>query len=238
MLPMKLDIHTHTIASGHYTADTITDMLKQAKNCGLTLLGISEHGPSLPGSCAESYFRNISFAPAHRMGIRILYGTEANILDRKGTLDLPNDILSRLDYCIAGMHLPCLTPGSIRENTDAYIAALHNPYVKILAHTDDVKYPIDDSRLMEAVMSHHALLEINNSSLSPQGYRGNTLENNRRILELCLKYHYPVLLSSDSHGHQNIGDFTYALRLLREMHFPEHLILNTSVSKLMKFLEK
>ena len=39
------DIHTHSIASGHGTTCTISDMAKAASKKGLKLLGISEHGP-------------------------------------------------------------------------------------------------------------------------------------------------------------------------------------------------
>ena len=39
------DIHTHSIASGHGTNCTISDMAKEAGRKGLKLLGISDHGP-------------------------------------------------------------------------------------------------------------------------------------------------------------------------------------------------
>ena len=46
---VKLDVHTHTIASGHATTATITDMAKSAAANNLTLLGISDHGPATFG---------------------------------------------------------------------------------------------------------------------------------------------------------------------------------------------
>lgn len=236
MLPFELDVHTHTVSSGHYTRDTVTDMVKYASEMGLKLLGISEHGPAIPHSCTASYFRGQSLAPSLRMGIHVLYGAEANIMDFSGALDLPEEIMKNLDYCMAGMHLPCLTPKTVEENTAAYIHAIENPYIRIITHPDDVKYPVDYSRLMEAAMDNHVLLEINNSSLSPNGYRGDVKENDRAILKLCQKYRYPVLLSSDSHGHSNIADFTYALALIKETNFPQELILNRSAEAFLRFL--
>lgn len=239
MFPYELDVHTHTVSSGHYTHDTITDMVKYAAQAGIKLLGISEHGPAIPHSCTASYFRGQSLAPSFRMGVHVLYGAEVNITDLSGSLDLPPEIMKNLNYCMAGMHLPCLAPGTAQENTDAYIHAMENPYIRIIAHPDDVKYPVDYSRLMEAAMDCRVLLEINNSSLAPDGYRGDLIqikENDRAVLELCRKYRYPVLLSSDSHGHSHIGDFTYALALIREMNFPEELILNRSAEKFLRFL--
>lgn len=236
MNSFALDVHTHSVSSGHYTEDTVTDMIKYASKIGLKLLGISEHGPKIPNSCSLSYFRGLHLAPAKRMGISVLYGAEANIMGVEGTLDLPDDIMKQLDYCIAGMHPPCLAPGTREENTAAYIRAMENPYIRIIAHPDDEKYPTDYNRLMEAAMDFHVLLEINNSSLSPEGYRGNVKENDKAILRLCQKYRYPVLLSSDSHGCANIANFTYALNLIRETGFPEELILNRSTEAFFRFL--
>lgn len=238
MIPFVLDVHTHTISSGHYTSDTITDMVKAASQKGLKLLGISEHGPALPHSCSLSYFRGLPLAPSKRMGVHVIYGAEANIVDHSGKLDLPDDILAQLDYCIAGMHLPCLPPGTVRENTDACIHAMENPSVHILAHPDDPHFPVDYDLLIQAAMDHHVLLEINNNSLAPDSYRGSTRENDRIILDLCRKYHYPVLLSSDSHGHVHVGDFQYSLELVSEMHFPLELILNSSVDRFLDFIKK
>lgn len=39
------DMHTHSIASGHGTTCTISDMAKAASKKGLKLLGITDHGP-------------------------------------------------------------------------------------------------------------------------------------------------------------------------------------------------
>ena len=66
-----LDVHTHSIASGHYTSDTVTDMARFAASRGIKLLGISEHGPALPHACTLSYFRGLSHAPSVRMGMRV-----------------------------------------------------------------------------------------------------------------------------------------------------------------------
>ena len=39
-----LDVHTHTIASGH-AYSTVREMITMAKARGLALVGLSEHGP-------------------------------------------------------------------------------------------------------------------------------------------------------------------------------------------------
>ncbi len=229
MAEIQFDLHTHTIASGHATTATITDMAKSAAAKNLKMLGISDHGPATLGGGRISYFRNLAYAPRKRLGVEMLYGVEVNIMDNKGTLDLDDTILKNLDYAIASMHRPVIKPGTIEENTAAYIAAMKNPYVRIIGHCDDVKYPVDYFALVQAAMKNHVFLEINNSSLSPDGYRGNTKANNLMILNLCKHFHYPVLLSSDSHGPEHVGDFSYALELVKLAEMPEELILNYSL---------
>ena len=82
----EADIHTHTIASGHGSSATITDMVKAAAARNLKLLGISDHGPATLGGGRTSYFRNLRYAQRERLGIRMVYGAEANILNYEGKL--------------------------------------------------------------------------------------------------------------------------------------------------------
>lgn len=238
MSPITFDIHTHTIASGHGSSATITDMAKAAAARGLKLLGISDHGPATPGGGKPSYFRSLSYAARKRLGIEMLYGAEANILDLQGTLDLDNTILEHLDYVIASIHKPVKKPGTKAENTQCYIAAMKNPFVRIIGHCDDVKYPVDYLAIVQAAIENHVLLEINESSLRPDGYRGDTRFNDLMILNLCSHYHYPVLLSSDSHGTAHIGEFTCCLDLLKRADMPEELVINYSLEDWKCFLAR
>lgn len=235
---LEFDIHTHTIASGHGSTATITDMAKAAAAHNLKMLGITDHGPATLGGGRVSYFRSLAHAQKKRLGIEMLYGAEVNILDNKGKLDLDNTILEKLDYAIASIHKPVKKPGTIEENTAAYIAAMQNPNVRIIGHCDDVKYPVDYLAIVKAAMKYDVLLEINNSSLSPDGYRGDTRFNDLIILNLCRHFHYPVVLASDSHGTRHVGDFSYALELVELAGMPESLIMNYSMKAFKCFLER
>ena len=230
------DMHTHTIASGHGTSCTIAVMAKKAHEKGLTLLGITDHGPGTLGAGTPSYFRSLAHAPRKRCGIRVCYGVELNITDFSGNLDLEDEILEGLDYAIASMHRPNLRPGGQTANTLAYIQAMKHPAVRMIGHCDDVKYPVDYDELTAAAREYGSVMEINNSSLSPEGYRGDTRANNRMLLEGCLRNRVPVLLSSDSHGTAHIGDFTYARAMVQEMNYPEELILNDKPEQVLKLL--
>ena len=232
----EFDIHTHTIASGHGSSATITDMAKAAGARNLKMLGISDHGPATPGGGRVSYFRNLKYAQRERLGIRMLYGAEANIVNSGGSLDLGDDVLKSLDYVIASMHHPIMKPGSAEENTDTYINAMKNPYVSVIGHCDDARFPVDPFRLFAAAMENHVLLEINNSSLSPEGYRGDTRYTDLVLLNLSVHFSYPVLFSSDSHGTKHVGDFTYAAETAQLAKVPRNLILNHSARSLLSFL--
>ena len=238
MSSFQFDIHTHTIASGHASTATITDMAKAAASKNLKMLGISDHGPATCGGGKPSYFRSLSYAQKERLGVEMLYGAEANILNNEGKLDLEDSILAKLDYVIASIHKPVKKPGTPEENTAAYIAAMKNPYVRIIGHCDDVKYPVDYLEIVKAAMKYDVLLEINNSSLSPDGYRGDTRFNDLMILNLCRHYHYPVIFASDSHGTKHVGDFTFSLELAQLAGMPDSLIMNYSLKAFKCFLER
>ena len=103
MRKVLIDAHTHTVASGH-AYSSLQEMAKAAADKGLEVLGITEHGPKVPGTCPQLYFKNMFVVPRQMYGIRLLMGCEMNILDCQGTLDLSEDYIDYLDLMIAGIH--------------------------------------------------------------------------------------------------------------------------------------
>ncbi len=236
MLKYCLDTHTHTLASGH-AYSTIHEMVEFAKAKKLSLLAITEHAPSMPGTCHRFYFDNLKVYKNRDLGIELLLGVELNILDYEGHVDLDDTLLSKLDLRIASLHGPCYKIGNAKENTDAYIHAMENPYIDILGHPDDGRIPVDYPRLVEAAKKHGIALELNNSSLKPGSFRENAYENALIYLELCKEYEVPVSLGTDSHVCYDIGDFSYAEKAIQAVNFPEELILNTSVERFKTYLQ-
>lgn len=232
-----LDLHTHTLASGH-AYNTIWEMAEAASKKGLKLLGITEHAPKMPGTCHEYYFSNLKVVPREIYGVQVLFGAELNIIDTEGHVDLPQSILSDMDVAIASLHLPCFSPATEEENTQAYLNAMKNPLIHIIGHPDDGRYPVDYKRLVFGAKEHHVLLEINDSSLNPKGFRCDTAANDRKMLELCKEYKVPVILGSDAHVRTDVGAHMRAQALLTEMNFPEELVVNRSVEAVMEFLKK
>ena len=234
-MSLILDAHTHTIASGH-AYSTMSEMTDAAVKKGLLLLGITEHAPAMPGSCKNIYFHNLKVVPRQQEGIRLMLGVEANIMDYDGSLDLDEQTVTSVDYVIASLHPPCCAPGSKAENTGTYIKAMKNPKVSIIGHPDDGRYPVDFDELVRAAKENHCLLEINNSSLNPKGFRQNARENIIKMLELCAKYNTAVIAGSDAHIKNDVGNFCYVSPLLEEMDFPKELVVNHSVESFLTYI--
>lgn len=232
-----LDTHTHTFASGH-SYSTIREMAHAASEKGLKLLGITEHAPKMPGSCHEFYFQNLKVVDRQMCGVELLLGAELNILDPDGRVDLPDQLLSKLDITIASLHIPCMTPGTKEENTRAYINAMKNPLINIIGHPDDRRYPVDYKEIVLAAKEYHTLIELNNSSLTEGGARTNAKPLDIEILGLCKEYEVPVVVGSDAHIDHAVGNHDKAEALLREVDFPESLIVNQDVDFLKKYTNR
>ena len=225
---VKMDLHTHTIASGHYTSDTLTALAERAKNKGLSHLGITDHAPKLNGSASLSYFRNLRYSDKILYGVNMLYGVELNILNSNGDVDLPSDILAGLDYAIASLHQQTFTPKSEEDNTLALLNAMNNPYVTAIGHPDDPAYRIDVKRLVYTAKETNTLLELSSVGVTPDGYRGYGISRLVEMLLLCKKHSVSIMLGSDSHGKENVGNFTNSLKLLEILNFPKDLVVNTN----------
>ena len=230
------DMHTHTLASGH-AYNTINEMIRSAADKNMKILGITEHAPAMPGSTNKYYFQNLNILDRRKYGIEVHYGAELNIIDLQGNMDLDERSWRDLDYCIASLHNTCLTPGSKKENTYALVKAMEHPKVRIIGHPDNGYFPLDYDELIKNAKKHQILIELNNASFNPRGFRIGAYENNVCILNLCMKYDVPVILGSDAHREEDIGDFSRAEKVLEDVHFPHELIVNDSVEQIKKWLK-
>jgi len=81
-------------------------------------------------------------------------------------------------------------------------------------------------------------LELNNSSLRPGGSRANARETDIKMLELCKKYGTSIIMNSDAHWSDDVGNCCYSIPLIEEMRFPEELIVNHSVEVYKKYINR
>lgn len=234
MKPFIADMHMHTIMSGH-AFGTVREMAAAAAERGLKIIGTTEHGPGIPGTCDPIYFRNICDGPRNLYGVEMLYGSEVNVLNG-GILSLDDRHLQYLDYAIAGIHLHCYDNPGVVENTDNVIRCMENPKVKFISHPDDSKIPLDYPALVQGAKATGTALEVNNSSLRKPFLRKDCFENYRTMLALCMEYGVPIIVNTDSHDPATVGDFDLAYKLLEEIGFDEALILNNDAEKVKRFL--
>jgi len=230
-----LDVHTHTVASGH-AYSSLQEMVHAAAEKNLQILGITEHGPAVEGTCPLLYFRNNHVVPRRIEGVRLLMGCEMNILDTQGTLDVDESYMRFLDLRIAGIHGQCWTGGTREENTRGMIAAISNPYVHMISHPGDGTAELLFEPIVLAAKEHHTLLEINNHSLAPIRHKASARPNNLEILRLCKRYEVPVILGSDAHISYQIADYSRITPLLAETDFPDQLVMNHQPEAFLEYL--
>lgn len=234
MKPFVADVHMHSILSGH-AFGTVRELAAVAAERGLQLIGVTEHGPGIPGTCDPIYFRNFVDAPRTLYGVEMLYGSEVNVLNN-GTVDLDRRHLDCLDYAVAGIHGLCYENVGVVGNTDNVIGCMMDPKVKFISHPDASTYPMDYKALVEGAKAYHVALELNNSSLRKPSLRPNCVENYEIMIPLCMEYGVPIIVNTDSHDPHQVGDFRFAVELLERIGVNEDLILNNDLSKLKAFL--
>ncbi len=232
-----LDSHTHTLASGH-AYSTINDNIAAAKRAGLSLLAITEHGPDMDGACRPMYFQNLRVMPRRYGDLTVLFGAELNILNRNGDVDLPEDTCRDLDVTIASIHPPCYHETDPEAHLEAYLNVMQKPYINIIGHPDDGRFPVDYRKLAESAKAYHKLIEVNSSSLAPTAFRLNARENYKELLHRCREYEVPVVIDSDAHVDVRVGDHKLAWELIREENFPQELIVNCDLKKYFSYINR
>ena len=239
MKQVKVDVHTHTIMSGH-AFGTLDEMCRAAAEKGIEVYGITEHGPSIAGTCDPIYYSCYGFVPREQYGMKLLLGCEINIIDDKGTLDLDQHYIDYLDIRIAGIHAKHVGRfwelDSPKYNTDAYLACIKNPEIDIISHPDAVDADFDE--LCAAAKEYHKFLEINAHSPLLKSHRPHAAQNIRRILECAKKYNLEVLMSSDAHYMAGIGDMSNLDPFMEETAFPEELIINYRPNDFLKYIQE
>lgn len=230
-----IDVHTHTIVSGH-AYSTLLENAKYASEIGLKVLGTTEHGPNMPDAPHIWHFGNYSVLPRKIYGVTMLHGCEANIVDYDGNIDIPEMIAEKLDIMIASLHEPCIAQGTIEENTQALLNVMDNPNVHILGHIGNPQYPIHEEEVVKKAKEKNILIEINNSSFKTS--RKGSEPNCIRIAGLCMKYGAKVILGTDSHVCFTIGNFDKAALIVEDMGMPEELIMNTDETKIIEYLKE
>ncbi len=230
---ISVDAHCHSVASTH-AYSTVGEITAEAKRKGMEAIALTDHAIALPDSPHIWHFTAMEDnLPDYINGIRVFKGVEANIIDLNGSVDMPPDVLKNLDVVVASVHRPCLeNAGTVAQHTQMYINVLHNPYVHILGHSGTPRYSYDHYEVCKVAKELGKAIEINNHTFVT---RPNNVDICRNIAIMCAELGVSVVVNSDAHIAYDIGEVSSAYKLLQEIHFPEELIVNTSLEKFNKF---
>ncbi|MGB5607055.1 MAG: DNA polymerase/3'-5' exonuclease PolX [Gammaproteobacteria bacterium] len=165
---LRGDLHTHTRASdGH---ESIHKMALAAKSRGLEYLAITDHSKrltvahGLDSKRLLAQLESIDEFNDKGHGITLLKGIEVDILE-DGGLDLPDNVLARLDIVIGAVHSRFELSRAVQ--TRRILHAMDNPCFTLLAHPTGrlierrAPYDVDMTRIIRHARERGCYLELN-----------------------------------------------------------------------------
>lgn len=248
MYKIKTDTHVHSIFTNH-AYSTIEENARYAATTGIECIAITDHfGPLFLKDVQEAifHFGNRVILPSEIDGVRVLKGIEIDIIDYKGNLayydmKLPLNesisvherILPNCELVIASVHAwKEFKPSTVIEHTEMYCNALRNPYVDILGHSGRAGMRYDIDEVLKVAKEKRKIIEINNHS-----FNLGPCDVCKTIAERCAELGVYISVNSDAHFSHAIGHYDNALSMLEEIHFPEELIANASMERLLSIVK-
>lgn len=162
------DLHAHTTATdGRHS---LKEMAEAARLRGLQYLAITDHSRRLTMARGLDSTRllaqidEIDRLNESLTGIRLVKGIEVDILD-DGALDLPDEVLGRLDLVVGAVHSRFNL--SRQKQTDRILKAMGHSHFSILAHPSGRligrrdPYDVDMSRIIRKARERGCFLEVN-----------------------------------------------------------------------------
>ncbi|MBI4621459.1 MAG: DNA polymerase/3'-5' exonuclease PolX [Desulfobacterales bacterium] len=235
---IKADLHVHSRYSDG--AHSIREIAEKAMKMGYEYVAITDHSQSLGiagGVSIDILIAKIEETEkvnSELSRIRVLCGTEVDIrLD--GTLDYPEDILSRLDLVIASVHSGFKR--SREEQTERIVRAMRNPHVHIIGHLtgrllgEREGYEVNLDEVLKASVETGTTLEIN---AYPQRLDLNDI-GCRRAKELGAK----VVINTDAHVLHQFDYMDIGVAVARRGWLEKEDVLNTlDVESFLKAIRK
>jgi len=217
-------VHCHTTWSdGHATVEA---MARAAEAAGFEYLALTDHSGTAGyagGLDAERLRRQWDEIDAvqERVGIRILKGTEADILE-DGALDWPDAILERLDVVIASIHSRMKMGED--EMTRRLVRAMSLPIFKILGHAsgrllgERDAYAVRMDEVLDALAGSRGAVEVNGDP--------HRLDMEPRWLRFARARKIPFVLTTDAHSLEAMGQLRWAVITARRGWVTKGEVLN------------
>jgi DNA polymerase (family X) len=164
---------------------------------------------------------------------RILSSAEVNILS-DGSLDIPNNILDKLDIVGAAIHTNFSQP--IEVQTNRLIKAAQNPSVDIIFHPTGriinkrEGYPVDIPKLMTIANETNTILEIDSHY--------NRLDLRDEYIRTAIQNEVKLVIDSDAHHPLHYAFLEFGIGQARRAWAGRNDILNTlPITELLKKLK-
>jgi len=223
---LRGDLHVHTKATdGH---NTLREMALAAKAYGFEYLAITEHSRRLsvahgldPLQLARQC-EEIDRLNAELEGITLLKGIEVDILE-DGSLDLPDEVLARLDLVLGAVHSKFEL--SRAKQTERILRAMAHPHFTMLAHPSGrliqqrAPYDVDMPRIIREARSRGCFLELN---AHPE--RLDLLDS---YCQMAKEEGVLVSVNSDAHSTFDFANLRFGIGQARRGWLEKHNTLNT-----------
>jgi len=223
---IKGDLQMHTTASDG--KNSIEEMAAAAKALGHEYIAITDHSKAvtvangLDEKRMAAHIKNLRAADAKGLGIRVLAGSEVDIL-KDGKLDYSDETLAQLDVVVCSIHSYFnLEPEAM---TERMLAAVENPYTQIIGHPtgrlllkrDELGYDVE--KILDACAKHGVVMECN-------AYP-DRLDLKDVYLRICKEKGVKVVISTDSHSTGNLAFIRYGVTVARRGWLEKKDVINT-----------
>ncbi len=223
---LKGDLHVHSTWSDGVSG--IREMAQAAKARGYEYIAITDHTKSLGIARGLTVDRlrerqaeieevNRELAP-----FRVLSGVEVEV-KADGTLDLPDDVLAKLDLVVASVH------SGLRQERDRItgrvLAAMRNPHVDIIGHPTGVilgerePYDLDFAAILREAVATGTALEINSMP--------NRLDLDDVHVRQAVAAGARLAISTDAHRVESLEAISFGLAMARRGWAEPASVINT-----------
>lgn len=240
---LKIDLHIHTIHSGH-AYGTFYDVIKEAAKKKMKMIAIADHGPSLLGSVTRLHFGMGVRSPKTYKGVKILWGCESDPVNGSGKLDLSDENIAKLDILLVGFHEP--TPYKDlgkKKNTEMLIKCFKRYKPQIFTHPARQMYPYDLEKVCQAACDNGVMLELNLAELAytdreKPKQREARLKRIKQTVDIARKNKKKMILNSDAHFLHEIGDDKILKKYAKKLGVTKDIIINNYPKELMGVLKR
>lgn len=215
----KHDFHVHTNYSDGVAPPV--RMIESAAEKELKAIAITDHGPEISVGMSQSQIEpmiaDVEYLKADAE-IPVFVGVEANIIDHAGSLDIDDDVISKLDVLVAGVHhLNSLGTSSeiiARDYLETVINSMRSQRMDILVHPfwyrEDLSahLPREDLEIFAEVAAEQGIaIELNRKHRAPS----------KEVLSICDEKGTSFSFGTDAHAPQDVGEVGWAANMLEEV---------------------